>query len=184
MLWIDAIQARGDLKNRFPAGVARVSRAMATGTSSEGGTMEQSLPPGAFRGASNDGANGREDPARSAALRAMPSRLDIALPSESGVGGEKLVNAHTHDKSCSATVDSSIDMRESDRLGPLEIAAFAHTVLSEGPDAGLRRIEALIGGGLRLDAVYLDLLAPAARHLGELWEDDRARRHASDTPRT
>jgi methanogenic corrinoid protein MtbC1 len=64
-------------------------------------------------------------------------------------------------------------VQESDRLGPLEIAEFAHTVLTEGPDAGLRRIETLIARGLRLDAVYLDLLAPAARHLGELWEEDR-----------
>jgi methanogenic corrinoid protein MtbC1 len=135
--------------------------------------MEQSLPPGAFRGSSNDGANGREDPGRSAALRALPSRLDIALPPEGVVDGDELVNTHTHDKPCSAKIDPSKQASEGDCPGPLEIAEFAHTVLTEGPDAGLRRIEMMVAGGLRLDAVYLDLLAPAARHLGELWEDDR-----------
>jgi len=135
--------------------------------------MEQSLPPGAFRGASNDGANGREDPGRSAALRALPSRLDIALPPEGVANGEESVNTHTRDIHCSEQIYPSAQASEFDCPGPLEIAEFTHTVLTEGPGAGLRRIEAMVAGGLRLDAIYLDLLAPAARHLGELWEEDR-----------
>jgi methanogenic corrinoid protein MtbC1 len=37
----------------------------------------------------------------------------------------------------------------------------------------LLRIEELRATGQRLDAIYLELIAPAARHLGKLWEEDR-----------
>jgi len=135
--------------------------------------MEQSLPPGALRGAPTDQANGRQEPGRSAALRALASRRDIALPADLLAADAEIVNAHTLAMQDMAELEASNPVREPDRPGPLEIAEFAHAVLTDGPGAAMRSIEARIAGGLSLDAVYLDLLAPAARHLGQLWEDDR-----------
>jgi methanogenic corrinoid protein MtbC1 len=34
-------------------------------------------------------------------------------------------------------------------------------------------VGALVGGGLPIERIFLELLAPTARHLGELWEADR-----------
>ena len=135
--------------------------------------MEQSLPPGALRGAPTDQANGRQEPGRSAALRALASRRDIALPADVLREDVELVNTHTLETHSLAKAEMSTAIREPDCPGPLEIAEFAHAVLTEGPGPAMRSIEARIAGGLSLDAVYLDLLAPAARHLGQLWEDDR-----------
>lgn len=53
-----------------------------------------------------------------------------------------------------------------------QIAEFASLVLSPDCDDVEDRIIALIDDGLALDSLLLDLLAPTARHLGVLWEDD------------
>lgn len=55
---------------------------------------------------------------------------------------------------------------------PEEIAAFSAMLLSPGPVNIEAQAAALRDGGLPLPKLLLDLLAPAARHLGELWEDD------------
>lgn len=54
---------------------------------------------------------------------------------------------------------------------PAQIARFSSLLLSNDADA-TSDVIALLGDGLALDALLLDLLAPAARHLGELWEAD------------
>lgn len=55
---------------------------------------------------------------------------------------------------------------------PDEIAAFAELVLSpDGDDSG-SRIAELMADGLSLESLLLDLLAPTAKHLGVLWEED------------
>jgi methanogenic corrinoid protein MtbC1 len=95
------------------------------------------------------------------------------LPPEVIADDKELVNTHTLGNGQSACIGAPCCERESDPLGLLEVAEFTHTLLTEGPEAALQRIDFLRARGLRLDAVYMDLLAPAARHLGELWEDDR-----------
>jgi methanogenic corrinoid protein MtbC1 len=55
---------------------------------------------------------------------------------------------------------------------PDEIAAFSALLLAPGPIDLDGQVSALREGGLPLPRLLLDLLAPAARHLGELWEDD------------
>ena len=54
-----------------------------------------------------------------------------------------------------------------------DVAVF--TPLTIGGDAGalLAYIERLLADGIGVDAVMVDLLAPAARLLGEWWEEDR-----------
>jgi hypothetical protein len=53
-----------------------------------------------------------------------------------------------------------------------EIAAFSALLLAPGPVDLDAEVEALRDGGLPLARLLLDLLAPAARHLGALWEED------------
>lgn len=55
---------------------------------------------------------------------------------------------------------------------PREIAAFSTLLLAPGPVDLDGEIAALRDGGLPLARLLLDLLAPAARHLGSLWEED------------
>ncbi|MGE8126981.1 cobalamin B12-binding domain-containing protein [Methylobacterium sp. NPDC080182] len=53
-----------------------------------------------------------------------------------------------------------------------EIADFSALLLASGPVDLDARVDALRDGGLPLPRLLLDLLAPAARHLGALWEED------------
>ncbi|GJE44046.1 cobalamin B12-binding domain-containing protein [Methylobacterium soli] len=55
---------------------------------------------------------------------------------------------------------------------PEEIAIFSGLVLAPFGDDVESRIAVLVEGGLSLDSLLLDLLAPTARHLGALWEED------------
>lgn len=53
-----------------------------------------------------------------------------------------------------------------------DIEAFAALVLAPAGEVVEARITALVDDGLALDSLLLDLLAPTARHLGVLWEED------------
>lgn len=55
---------------------------------------------------------------------------------------------------------------------PEEIAAFSAMLLAPGPIDIDAQAATLREGGLPLPRLLLELLAPAARHLGEMWEDD------------
>jgi len=135
--------------------------------------MEQSLPPGAGRGAHDDLTQGRDDPARNGALRALAPRRDSGHVPGEAVARDVDVSAHLASllricKSCPPSAEPVAD-----RLTPRDIDEFAQSVLSGSTAASLRRIEELRACGMSLDAIYLDLLGPAARHLGVLWEEDR-----------
>lgn len=54
-----------------------------------------------------------------------------------------------------------------------EVLSFTGLVLA-GDDAGIQQqLAAMRARGVGIESLYIHLLAPAARHLGELWEDDR-----------
>lgn len=55
-----------------------------------------------------------------------------------------------------------------------EVAAFARLCIEAHPKAVLQRIEACIESGYAVDDIFLKLLAPVARHLGWMWEQDEA----------
>jgi methanogenic corrinoid protein MtbC1 len=52
------------------------------------------------------------------------------------------------------------------------VARFADLVLEREIDAAKAFVEEVRAGGAALEEIYLELLAPAARHLGERWEAD------------
>lgn len=53
-----------------------------------------------------------------------------------------------------------------------EVLRFAQLVLSHDEDAAFAAVDGLLGRGVPIEAIYLDLLAATARHLGKLWEED------------
>jgi methanogenic corrinoid protein MtbC1 len=55
-----------------------------------------------------------------------------------------------------------------------EIEAFADLCLCHDPKDALRFVENLLQLEVASESIFLNLLAPAARHLGERWEQDRA----------
>lgn len=57
-------------------------------------------------------------------------------------------------------------------LGPLSVRGFVRTVLSRNPDALTAFVDAMRQDGVSNDGIYADLLAPAARLLVDLWQDD------------
>lgn len=55
---------------------------------------------------------------------------------------------------------------------PGEVEALTRLLLAPDPDAASRFVEAVRQRGVPVEALYLDLLAVAARRLGDLWTDD------------
>jgi len=56
--------------------------------------------------------------------------------------------------------------------GPLEVAELVSLVLGVDADRPREYVQKLRKDGASLEVLYLDLLAPAARRLGVLWEED------------
>ena len=57
-------------------------------------------------------------------------------------------------------------------VGPRTLEAFARMTLSSEAHTLTAYVEALIQGGLSLEDVYVDLLIPTARRLGDDWDED------------
>lgn len=58
------------------------------------------------------------------------------------------------------------------RISQSQVERFVQLSLSMEADQLLGEVESLMAKGVGVEAVYVELLAPAARHLGKLWEDD------------
>jgi methanogenic corrinoid protein MtbC1 len=59
-----------------------------------------------------------------------------------------------------------------DPTAPFEVQQFTILVLGLDESAAFAYVECLIARGASTDLIFLNLLAPAARRLGEMWEDD------------
>jgi methanogenic corrinoid protein MtbC1 len=53
-----------------------------------------------------------------------------------------------------------------------DISALAHIVLGDDLEAAVAYVLVLRDRGLSMETLFIELLEPAARHLGQLWEDD------------
>ena len=53
-----------------------------------------------------------------------------------------------------------------------DISEFAKLILSLDENVAQACVDAMRTRGISVETIYLDLLAPVARHLGELWEQD------------
>jgi len=55
---------------------------------------------------------------------------------------------------------------------PDEVTDFVHRLLDREFAVAARYVEAMSARGVSLEKIYLELLAPAARRLGEMWDED------------
>jgi MerR family transcriptional regulator, light-induced transcriptional regulator len=69
-----------------------------------------------------------------------------------------------------APVASSEESAQQQNHSPVE--RFAALALASNDDAPFAYIEDLLGQGVSAESIFLDLLAPTARHFGSLWESD------------
>jgi len=58
------------------------------------------------------------------------------------------------------------------QVGQEDVQAFAQLVLAPDENVAHACIEAMRTSGISVETIYTDLLAPVARYLGELWEED------------
>jgi MerR family transcriptional regulator, light-induced transcriptional regulator len=75
-----------------------------------------------------------------------------------------------HRKAADADAQSPVQ-KAGPALDASHVEAFTDHIL-DGHDPALAFVKALVARGVRLDALCLDLLAPSARRLGELWNAD------------
>lgn len=57
-------------------------------------------------------------------------------------------------------------------ISAADVASFAKLVLSHEEDQALAAIDALRARHVSVERIYVELLAPTARYLGELWDED------------
>jgi len=79
----------------------------------------------------------------------------------------RLMLAHRAPEECASTVNYATVA-----VSPDEVARFAQFILTSSEVQAVETIESMCIRGAPIESIYLDLLAPAARYLGKLWEDD------------
>jgi methanogenic corrinoid protein MtbC1 len=80
----------------------------------------------------------------------------------------RLMLAHRTPQECELPADYAAI-----KVTPDDVADFANLILTRSEAQALACIESMRIKGAPIESIYLDLLAPAARYLGELWEEDR-----------
>ena len=79
----------------------------------------------------------------------------------------RLMLAHRSPKECAVSLPFAYG-----NVSAQEVEAFARLVLSPDEALALDCIEAIRMRGTSIESVYMELLAPAARVLGQFWEED------------
>ena len=71
-------------------------------------------------------------------------------------------------------VSTPVVLEPGQKLGPDMTEAFARMAVTREPDSLVAFVGALLQAGVGLETIYAELLAPAARRLGEYWDEDSA----------
>jgi MerR family transcriptional regulator, light-induced transcriptional regulator len=80
----------------------------------------------------------------------------------------RLLMAHFHE------ADNATEHNpDKDSIAPEEATAFADLSLDCSAHQLVQHVERFLARGVDVETVLIDLLSPAARHLGEQWDDDR-----------
>lgn len=79
----------------------------------------------------------------------------------------RLMLAHRVPEECAAHPLTTVQ-----RVTPEDVAVFAELVLHEDDLAVRDCVISLRDRGVPIEAIFLDLLSPVARHLGEMWDRD------------
>jgi MerR family transcriptional regulator, light-induced transcriptional regulator len=107
-------------------------------------------------------------------LRNMVGRKPIAPPQGFDVLVEReiiprLVVAHSSDELIEAR-----PVGDDVHISAEEAAYFAPLAIDHGACALLDHVEVFLDRGVSVDTIFVELLAPSARHLGVMWEEDDA----------
>ena len=129
----------------------------------EFGTIGSAAPTGAARRSAR-GSNGRSHHL----LRTIEGEIIPRLVLARRANGQLPAALTIADQALPAGGSSSLGWTPDSAL----IAELADLVVREDVAAAATRIEALRQSGLTIETLYLELLAPIARYLGELWEAD------------
>lgn len=81
----------------------------------------------------------------------------------------RLMLAHRNPHECLSLPEVDIAGQE---VTQHDVEAFARLVLSEDENLAQACVDAMRLKGIAVETIYLELLAPVARHLGSLWEQD------------
>ncbi|WP_373476089.1 B12-binding domain-containing protein [Sphingorhabdus sp.] len=81
----------------------------------------------------------------------------------------RLMRLHTEVVPDAPPVESLIDAL---RPSSAEIDALAHIVLGDDLEAAATYVTIMRDRGLSMETLYIELLEPTARHLGEMWDND------------
>lgn len=141
--------------------------------------MEQAFPASAIGGNMDDAVPGHEDWRQVIARQTSNAHNNGAALGELDLAGSIEVFTHCLQNEqeiehLAVDVESTIPAMElaSLSLGPDDVAKFTTTIVVEGVAAASRKIHHWCARGVTLEQVYNDLLGPAARRLGVLWEAD------------
>jgi methanogenic corrinoid protein MtbC1 len=96
---------------------------------------------------------------------AQKSRLDLVIEAELI---PRLMVAH----SVAIGAEAYQDPPAATTLDDTEISDFCSLILKQDVQVAFSFIEAMQNQGMKLETIFLDLLAPAARNLGAMWEED------------
>lgn len=110
-----------------------------------------------------EGKDGRmNSAARRRGGRSEPATVDRLIESDVI---PKMLMAHVGTTSSIAPGNGAITQEDIDSFAPLAVTLEAHELLGE--------VQSLIDRGLSVERIFIDLLAPTARRLGEEWTADR-----------
>jgi methanogenic corrinoid protein MtbC1 len=110
-----------------------------------------------------DGRAANEDAGLFDATRVAPAeRIGRLLSTLEGEVIPRLLDLHTLRPAAAAVAG----------FEPDDVARLAGGVIGADPEPTLARLTALLDGGAPLDVIALQLLGPAARELGRMWDDD------------
>ncbi|WP_293367984.1 cobalamin-dependent protein [Nevskia sp.] len=124
---------------------------------------------------------GQVPPARDRGLEGIETRASSSTPQTAAVGPElapliRTIESEIIPRLLLAHKGAAEARGEHDARGeipsPEHVLEFAGLVLTQDASAAARYMEAMVDQGFLLETLYLELLAPAARHLGALWEQD------------
>lgn len=126
--------------------------------------------PGAARTSAPRGADPMETARTGGATARRELRMDQLLSAVENELIPRLLVSHSSD------VDAPHTAAPEPASGPWadddEVHRFAMLCIDDETDLLNRRVSDLLSGGIGLDAIYLHLIAAAARWLGEAWSDD------------
>ena len=136
-------------------------------TSSDSDTVHKSLGSDAAGSAYTEGSQALARLAADANREVVELRLAVLSRAIEHEIIPRLMLAHPTAADC-----LSMTPEPSPQVSAEDVAAFAKLVLAPDENVAHACIETMRSSGISVETIYTDLLAPVARYLGKLWEED------------